>query len=68
MRKCLSGLLLAAGLLPAQRFDLWRVIGPGGGGSMFYPTISPHDAARVLVACDMTGSSHARRRRFLAHV
>ena len=34
----------------------WRVIGPGGGGAQFFPTISPHDAQRVLVACDMTGS------------
>src|SRR6266566_6004787 len=32
------------------------VIGPGGGGAMFNPTISPHDANTVLVSCDMTGS------------
>ena len=25
----------------AQRFDAWRVIGPGGGGTMVSPTISP---------------------------
>src|SRR6266516_4319519 len=31
-------------------------IGPGGGGAMFNPTISPHDANTVLVSCDMTGS------------
>src|SRR4051812_46252492 len=34
----------------------WRIIGPGGGGAMFLPTISPHDAKVVFVACDMTGS------------
>ncbi len=56
MVKSLCGLFLAACLLPAQRFDLWRVVGPGGGGAQFCPTISPHDPARVLVACDMTGS------------
>ena len=34
----------------------WRIIGPGGGGAQFIPTISPHDPSTVLVACDMTGS------------
>ena len=32
------------------------MIGPGGGGAMFNPTISPHDPNTVLVSCDMTGS------------
>ncbi len=40
----------------APRFDAWRVIGPGGGGAQFLPTVSPHDPNRVLVGCDMTGS------------
>src|SRR5467141_1041938 len=34
----------------------FKVIGPGGGGAMFHPAISPHDANTVLVSCDMTGS------------
>jgi photosystem II stability/assembly factor-like uncharacterized protein len=34
----------------------WRIIGPGGGGSMFHPTVSPHDPRTAVVACDMTGS------------
>jgi len=34
----------------------FRVIGPGGGGAMFHPTISPHDKNTVLIACDMTGA------------
>src|SRR5207247_10179157 len=34
----------------------WHIIGPGGGGAQFIPTISPHDPRTVLVACDMTGS------------
>jgi photosystem II stability/assembly factor-like uncharacterized protein len=34
----------------------WRIIGPGGGGSLFHPTVSPHDARTAVVACDMTGS------------
>jgi len=34
----------------------FRPIGPGGGGALFVPVISPHDPRRILVACDMTGS------------
>ncbi len=34
----------------------WSRIGPGGGGAMFWPAISPHDPDIVCVACDMTGS------------
>jgi hypothetical protein len=34
----------------------WQIIGPGGGGAQFIPTISPHDPRTVVVACDMTGS------------
>src|SRR5260370_11065862 len=41
---------------PARRADGWRIIGPGGGGSLFHPTVSPHDSRTVLVACDMTGA------------
>lgn len=40
---------------PAPRFDTWRVIGPGGGGTMLGPTTSPHDANLVVEHCDMTG-------------
>jgi photosystem II stability/assembly factor-like uncharacterized protein len=36
------------------------LLGPGGGGAQFYPTISPHDPNLVLVACDMTGSYVSR--------
>jgi photosystem II stability/assembly factor-like uncharacterized protein len=35
---------------------VWRIIGPGGGGTLFYPTVSPHDPRTVLTACDMTGA------------
>jgi photosystem II stability/assembly factor-like uncharacterized protein len=40
----------------AERPGNFRVIGPGGGGAMFNPTMSPHDVNTVLVSCDMTGS------------
>lgn len=33
----------------------WSVIGPGGGGSTFIPTFSPHSEDTMLVRCDMTG-------------
>lgn len=39
-----------------QGDDRWQVIGPGGGGGVFNPTISPHDTRCVLVSCDMTGA------------
>ena len=51
-------LVLAAGLGPTRpaRLDAWRVIGPGGGGTMRRPAISPHDPRVVLLGCDMTGA------------
>ncbi len=48
-----AALALTASAPPADR---WRAIGPGGGGALFHPTISPHDPRTALVACDMTGS------------
>ncbi len=48
--------VLPAGAPEPARLDAWRVLGPGGGGAQFHPTISPHDQDRVLVGCDMTGS------------
>ena len=39
-----------------QRPGNFTIIGPGGGGAMFHPTISPHDPDTVLVSCDMTGA------------
>ena len=41
---------------PAPRFDAWKIIGPGGGGTMISPTISPHDSNLVVEHCDMTGN------------
>jgi photosystem II stability/assembly factor-like uncharacterized protein len=40
----------------AERPGDFRILGPGGGGAMFHPTVSPHDTNTVLIACDMTGS------------
>lgn len=49
--KCTEGLSLETG-----RNNLWKLLGPGGGGGQFIPTISPHDPDTILVACDMNGS------------
>jgi photosystem II stability/assembly factor-like uncharacterized protein len=49
-------LLLLAPPKPAPQSARWEVIGPGGGGALFSPAVSPHDPNRVAVACDMTGA------------
>src|SRR4029453_12208273 len=41
---------------PAPRLDAWHVVGPGGGGTMRRPAISPHDPRVVVEGCDMTGA------------
>jgi photosystem II stability/assembly factor-like uncharacterized protein len=51
---CVAAAAQSAG--PAPRFDAWKIIGPGGGGTMISPTISPHDPAVVVEHCDMTGN------------
>ena len=54
LRFWLLSFVLLASAAPSD--PAWRIIGPGGGGAMFYPTISPHDPRTVLVGCDMTGA------------
>jgi len=54
---CLDDHTKVSGVLnPNGRNDKWGFVGPGGGGAMFYPTVSPHDPNFVFVSCDMTGS------------
>ena len=52
----IAAVLAWAAPQPEPRADGWRIIGPGGGGSLYHPTISPHDSRTALVACDMTGA------------
>jgi photosystem II stability/assembly factor-like uncharacterized protein len=51
---------LLLGLVPSHAVAAenrsWHVIGPGGGGAQFNPTVSPVDPNLVLVSCDMTGT------------
>jgi photosystem II stability/assembly factor-like uncharacterized protein len=49
-------LLMMVKAVSAQRPGNFKIVGPGGGGAMFHPQVSPHDPNTVLVACDMTGA------------
>jgi photosystem II stability/assembly factor-like uncharacterized protein len=40
----------------ADSRGVWQVLGPGGGGAQFNPTVSAVDPNLVLVNCDMTGT------------
>lgn len=35
--------------------SLWASRGPGGGGALFAPTLSPHELNEAFVSCDMSG-------------
>jgi len=39
----------------AARLDQWRILGPGGGGALFFPVVSPHDPKLMMVCTDMGG-------------
>jgi photosystem II stability/assembly factor-like uncharacterized protein len=54
----LTLVLAAAAQSPgtAPRFDAWKLIGPGGGGTTISPTISPFDPNLVVERSDMTGN------------
>ena len=49
-------LLAVCSFAQAPRNDRWKVIGPPGGGSIYAPTISPHNVNDMLAYCDMTGA------------
>ncbi len=58
LRKGYLPLVLAFALLSAGGSGnsvRWKIVGPGGGGSMFHPAISPHDPNLAVLNCDMTG-------------
>jgi photosystem II stability/assembly factor-like uncharacterized protein len=57
MRRLSLGIAAVLAYAAAAPLDeQWSIIGPGGGGSLFHPTVSPHDSRTALVACDMTGA------------
>jgi photosystem II stability/assembly factor-like uncharacterized protein len=47
---------LAANKSANGRNDDWGMMGYGGGGAMFYPTVSPYNPDYAFVSCDMGGS------------
>jgi hypothetical protein len=47
-----AALRIHTALRPGQ----WQVLGPGGGGAQFNPSVSPLDPNLVLENCDMTGA------------
>ncbi|MBS1910564.1 MAG: hypothetical protein JST22_01135 [Bacteroidetes bacterium] len=49
---------IGAAALQAQPAQ-WQPVGPGGGGALFMPSISPHNASEVYVACDMSELFHS---------
>jgi photosystem II stability/assembly factor-like uncharacterized protein len=44
----------APDFIQPQRLDDWQIIGPGGGGTFYFPSISPHDPNLVFATTDMT--------------
>lgn len=62
----IAGILLSPGCLGQKQSvsdgrtgtvqNSWKVIGPGGGGGVLKPTISPFNPNFVLAHCDMTGT------------
>jgi photosystem II stability/assembly factor-like uncharacterized protein len=56
----LLGLLYLSAVVPASEpvdsSSKWEIIGPGGGGAQYIPTINPSDPNHVMVRCDMTGA------------
>jgi len=46
---------------PAQPLpSTWTVLGPGGGGAQYLPTINPQDPQNVYIRCDMTAAYSTR--------
>ena len=37
---------------------VWVSRGPGGGGALYAPTLSPYESAECFVSCDMSGLYH----------
>ncbi len=37
-----------------SQISQWTSIGPGGGGALFSPAFSPHNASEIYISCDMS--------------
>ena len=38
----------------------WTSHGPGGGGALFFPSLSPHNVDELYIGCDMSPEFHSR--------
>ena len=54
----LAALSLCVGMAAHAQPSVWVSRGPGGGGALFAPTLSPHQPAEAFVSCDMGGLYH----------
>ncbi|MEP7164647.1 MAG: T9SS type A sorting domain-containing protein [Ferruginibacter sp.] len=58
-RFLLSLLFVCCSFLCKAQPSSWQSRGPGGGGSMFYPSINPANDNEFYVACDMSQLFHS---------
>ncbi|NWG76659.1 MAG: hypothetical protein HXY24_18990, partial [Rubrivivax sp.] len=42
--------------ITAETRFAWTPVGPGGGGTILFPAVSPHDPKLLFCACDMGGA------------
>ncbi|HJQ25145.1 MAG TPA: BACON domain-containing carbohydrate-binding protein [Blastocatellia bacterium] len=52
-------LLVTMTAVRAQPPAQWAARGPGGGGALFAPVFSPHNANEIYLACDMSEQFHS---------
>src|SRR5919206_1809695 len=52
-------LLVTMTAVQAQPPTQWSPRGPGGGGALFAPVFSPHNANEIYLACDMSEQFHS---------
>jgi hypothetical protein len=50
-----AAFMLCVGLRAQAQPSVWVSRGPGGGGAVFAPTMSPHQPSEAFVSCDMGG-------------
>jgi photosystem II stability/assembly factor-like uncharacterized protein len=55
----LSLLMIFTCIANAQTPSQWLPRGPGGGGALFAPSFSPHNANEIYITCDMSEVFHS---------
>jgi photosystem II stability/assembly factor-like uncharacterized protein len=54
-----GGLLLVGSLAALAQQAVWEPRGIGGGGALFFPSLSPHAAGECFITCDMAEYFHS---------